>query len=537
MNGAESLYKALVDAGLDTCFTNPGTSEMQLVYEMGLSDSVRPILCLQENTVTGAADGYARMAGKPAVSLLHVGAGFANGIANLHNASRAGTPMVNIVGANATYHQPNFPEHEFIGGKISQIAHAVSHWVREAKSAADLSVLAGAAVRYAMIGSGKVCTLIAPTNCHWDAAPAPPTGEEPIATPKVPAETIAATAQRLKNGKKTVVLLGSHALHDEGLELAGRIAAATGVDLMSDAMPPRMARGEGRICIPSVPYLVDIAMKALKQYEQAILIGTLPPVATFAYQNLPTTKIPESCEVWTHATTDHDIIASLKDLAKAVDAGSQNLARYERTETKAPSGALTPAAIGLSVSALLPTDSVLVDEANTMATEIFDHCQGARRHDYMYASNGAAIGEGLPIALGAAVACPDRKVVVLQADGSAMYCNQALWTMAREKCNVTIVLLKNDEYGILNVELARVREGEPTEKMLSVMKLDNPSIDWVQLAQGMGVKATHAQSAEEFHSQLEQAIAFNGPWLIEAKVDFDLTPAIETIYKASHPNK
>ena len=135
MNGAQALFKALTDAGLDTCFANPGTSEMQLVYEIGLTKDVRPVLCLQENTVTGAADGYARMAGKPAFTLLHVAAGFANGIANLQNAGRANTSVVNIVGANATYHQPNYPEHELINGHIVDLARVVSHWVHQAKSA------------------------------------------------------------------------------------------------------------------------------------------------------------------------------------------------------------------------------------------------------------------------------------------------------------------------------------------------------------------------------------------------------------------
>ena len=147
MNGAQALFKALTDAGLDTCFANPGTSEMQLVYEMGRTENVHPVLCLEENVVTGAADGYARMAGKPAFTLLHVGSGFANGIANLHNAGRGNTAIVNVVGANATYHQPNFAEHEFINGNIVDLARVVSHWAHQAKSASDLAVLGALAAR------------------------------------------------------------------------------------------------------------------------------------------------------------------------------------------------------------------------------------------------------------------------------------------------------------------------------------------------------------------------------------------------------
>lgn len=534
MNGAQSLFKALVNAGLNTCFTNPGTSEMQLVYEMGLTEDVRPVLCLQENTATGAADGYARMAGKPAFTLLHVGAGFANGIANVHNAGRANTPVVNIVGANATYHQPNFPEHELIGGRITDLARVVSHWTQEAKSASDLAVLGAMAARYAMIGSGKICTVVAPTNCHWDPSAGTPVAEMPISTPRVSPETIQATVAHLSNGQKTGLMLGAHALRHEGLEIAGRIAAKTGAQLMAETMPGRMARGEGRIIVPSVPYLVDMAMKFFEGYEQMILVGALHPVATFAYLNMPTMKVPEGCEVWAYATPDHDILHALKALAEGVDAGEATVARQERLAPEAPSGELTPKAVGRSLCLALPEDTILVDEANTMGQVIFAEAAGAHRHDYLYASNGAAIGEGIPVALGASIACPDRKVVLLQADGSGMYCNQALWSLARENCDATVVILKNDAYGILNVELARVREGEPNDKMLSMLKLDRPSIDWVQLAQGMGVPASHADTAEAFHAQFQEAMAQKGPRLIEAKMVWDLGPVTDAIYTESH---
>jgi acetolactate synthase-1/2/3 large subunit len=533
MNGAQALFKALRDAGLDTCFANPGTSEMQLVYEMGLTEDVRPVLCLQENTVTGAADGYARMAGKPAFTLLHVGGGLANGIANLHNAGRANTPMVNVVGANATFHQPNFPEHELIGGKITDLARVVSHWTREAKSASDLGVLAAMAARYARIGSGKICTLVAPTNCHWDRSAGAPVAEEPISTPRVAPETVAETVELLGNGKQTALLLGGHALREDGLELAGRIAAKTGAHLMGETMAARVARGEGRIPVPQVPYLVDMALKFFEGYEQVILVGALRPVATFAYAHMPTDKVPAGCAVWAFATPDHDLPAALQDLADALRATETTLERQARLEPAAPTGQLNPEAIGQSLCALLPEDAILVDEANTMATPIMAAVQGARRHDYLYASNGAAIGEGPPLALGAAVACPDRKVVLLQADGSGMYTVQALWSIAREDCDITIIVLKNDEYGILNVELARVREGEPTDKMLSMLKLAPPSIGWVQIAEGMGVVATYADTAESFHAQLREALETKGPRLIEAKVAWDLTPAIDAIYKSS----
>jgi acetolactate synthase-1/2/3 large subunit len=533
MNGAQSLFKALTDAGLDTCFANPGTSEMQLVYEMGRSDAVRPILCLQENVVTGAADGYARMAGKPAFTLLHVGSGFANGIANLHNAGRANTPVVNVVGANATYHQPNFPEHELIGGKISDLARSVSHWVREAKSASELAVLGAEAARVAMMGSGRISTLIAPTNCHWDPAPGAPVIDAPMPTPRVSPETLAAATGRLADGRKTALLLGAHALREENLELAGRIAASTGAQLLAETFPARMARGEGRVQPQLVPYFLEMAQQFFAQYEQIILVGALPPVSTFAYQNSPTSKVPPGCEVWTLASPDHDVNAALADLVSALDATSVTVSRGERVAPARPEGELTPTAIGQSVSLLMPEDAILVDEGATAGLELYAETVGARRHDYLYSIPGAAIGGGLPVALGAAIACPDRKVVALQADGSAMYTNQALWTIAHEGCDIAIVILKNDAYAVLNVELARVREGDATPKMQSMLELDRPSIDWVQIAEGMGVPAVAVATAGEFHAAFETAMAQKGPRLIEATMVQNLQPVVDFILQQS----
>ena len=529
MNGAQSLFKALTDAGLDTCFANPGTSEMQLVYEMGRTDSVRPILCLQESVVTGAADGYARMAGKPAFTLLHVGSGFANGIANLHNAGRANTPIINIVGANATYHQPNFPEHELISGRITDIAGPVSHWTREARSAAELGALGAEAVRHAMTGCGRISTLVAPTNCHWDPAPAPPVASAPVARPAVAQAAIAEAASQLGNGRRTGLLLGAHALHDEALELAGRIAAATGAQLLGETFPARLARGEGRVQVQLVPYFLEMATPFLAEYEQLILVGAQPPVSTFAYQNAVTHKASPDCELWTLASPDQDLCGALQALAEAVGAGDAAPARQPRVEPPAPTGPLASGAIGQSVARLLPENAILVDESATAGLELYANSMGARKHEYLYAIPGGAIGNGLPAALGASIACPERKVVALQADGSGMYTNQALWSMARENCDITVVVLKNDAYAVLNVELARVREGDPTPGMLSMLELDRPSIDWVKLAEGMGVPAVAVASAEDFDAQFARAMAESGPRLIEASIAQDLQPVVDLI--------
>ncbi|PLW67881.1 acetolactate synthase large subunit [Pseudohalioglobus lutimaris] len=529
MNGAQALFNALTSAGLDTCFANPGTSEMQLVYEMGKSDAVRPILCLQENVVTGAADGYARMAEKPAFTLLHVGSGFANGIANLHNAGRANTPIVNIVGANATYHQPNFPEHEFIGGKITEVARAVSHWTREAKSSSEMGLLGAEAVREAMTGCGKISTLIAPTDCHWDPAPDAPVDVTPIATPCVAPDTVEATVKLLSNGRKTGLLLGNHALRNDGLEIAGRIAARTGVQLLGETFPARLARGEGCVPVQLVPYFLEMAQGFFAEYEQIILVGAMPPVSTFAYQHSATSKVPPSCDISVFASPDHDVLAGLRDLEAALGASGEEVSRSPRIEPELPAGTLTAASIGQSVSLLMPEGSALVDEGATAGLDLYMHTAGARQHEYLYAIPGAAIGNGLPVALGAAIAAPERKVVALQADGSGMYTNQALWSIAREECDVTIVILKNDAYAVLNIELARVREDEPTAKMLSMLELDRPSIDWVKISEGMGVPAVAVETAEDFHREFEQAMAVKGPRLIEATIAQNLQPVVDLI--------
>ncbi len=536
MNGAQSLFHVLTDAGLDTCFANPGTSEMQLVYEMGKSDAVRPILCLQENVVTGAADGYARMAEKPAFTLLHVGSGFANGIANLHNAGRANTPVVNIVGANASYHQPNFPEHEMIGGKITDLARNVSHWTREAKSASDLATLGAEAARTSMMGSGRICTLVAPTNCHWDPAPGAPVMEEAVpANPRASAETIAAARGLLVNGRKTGLLLGAHGLREHNLELAGRIAASTGAQLLAETFPGRLSRGAGRVQVQLVPYFLEMAQQFFSDYEQIILVGALPPVSTFAYRNSAMFKAPETCEVWTLASADHDVNRALVDLVDALDAGATQPALGERVEAELPEGTLTAAAIGKSVNLLMPEGTIMVDEAATAGLELYQETGTAPAHEYLYAIPGAAIGGGLPVALGAAVACPDRKVIALQADGSAMYTNQALWSLARENCDVTIVILKNDAYAVLNVELARVRKEDATPKMLSMLELDKPTLDWVHIGEGMGVPSVAVDSAEAFHAAFETAMAEKGPRLIEATIAQDLQPIVDLIHQMSQP--
>ena len=517
MNGAQSLFKSLVDAGITICFANPGTSEMQLVYEISMTDKVRAILCLQEDVVTGAADGYGRMTGAPCFTLLHVGSGFANGIAMLHNAGRANTPIVNVVGANASYHQPNYPEHELINGHITDLTRVVSHWTQEARSASNLGELGAEAARLAK--TGKICTIVAPTNFHWEDANPPPNPPAPSPRPKVAAEAIAHAAEMLARGKKTGLVLGNVALHGKALERAGRVAAKTGAVLLSKTFPSfHLSRGEGRPPVDLIPYEYEVCVKFLETFEQLVFVGALFPVATFAYKNKPTMKSPPGCELFAMASVSEDLDAALQSLAEAIGAGGTAAPRQARTQSQKPSGELTAGAIGQTLCMLMPEGAILVEEAATNGAPIVEATKGARAHDYLNPVNGGAIGGGLPMAIGAAIACPDRKVIHLQADGSGMYTVQALWTMARENADVVIVVFKNDAYAILQIELARVREGDMNARAKTMLDLDNPAMDWVKMSTGLGVPAARVTTAEDFHREFEAALAAKGPRLIECQV-------------------
>ena len=530
MNGAQALFQVLAEGGIDTCFANPGTTEMWMVYEMGKSDVIQPILCLHENVVTGAADGYGRMTGKPALSLLHVACGLSNGLANLHNAARAHTPMVNLVGGNATYHVPNNPELEYIGSRIIDLARASSHWARESKSADDLAVLASLAIRHSQTGAGQISTVVAPTNHLWEEATGVPLPTQPIPTPLASPGTIDKVASLLKNGKRTAMILGSSTLREEGLEVVGRIGAATGAEILAETfITGRHARGEGRVPITPVPYLPEQAQALLSQFTQVVLVGTAVPMSTMAYQGKPVEKLPPNTTLVTLATVEQDLVTALNDLADAVNAPAEPPLRQKRHHFAVPTGDLTTAAIGQVISIASPEDFIFVDEGATVSFEALALTRGAKRHDYLYGPTGAAIGAGMPLALGAAVACTHRKVVNLQADGSAMYTVMALWSMARQKADVTVVLLKNNSYGILQIELARVREGEANAKMNSLLELTEPTLDWVQIAAGQGVSASRATSAEEFFEQYSAAMQTPGPHLIEANLVQDFGPMIDLV--------
>jgi len=511
MNGAESLVRTLVASGVEVCFSNPGTSEMHFVAALDRVDGMRAVLGLFEGAVTGMADGYGRMAEKPACTLLHLGPGLANGLANLHNARRAATPIVNIVGDHATYHaQYDAP----LASDITGFARPVSAWVHSSPNALTVAADGARAVQAAMTPPGQIATLILPADTAWNEAdgPAPALPRQQAAS--VNSATIDRVVQALRNGKRTTILMRGAVLKERGLKAAGRIAEKAGVRLACDTFIARLQRGAGRVRVERVPYFAEQIVEFFQETEQLILVGSKPPVSFFAYPGKPSYGLQANTKVFYLAHAHEDGTAALEALAEALGAPKQpeNVAPLKKPETIADK--FDQYTIGQVIARHLPEGAIMADEGATSGGGTALATITAVPHDHL-GLTGGSIGQGLPLATGAAVAAPDRKVVCIHGDGGAMYTLQALWTQAREKLNVTTVIFANRSYAILNIELARVGAGNPGPKALSMLDLHNPELDWVKLANGMGVEATRSANIRDFESQFEAAVRATGPRLIE----------------------
>ena len=514
MNGAESLVDTLAGAGITACFANPGTSEMHFVAALDRAPSLRAVLCLFEGVATGAADGFARMAQRPAATLLHLGPGLGNGLANLHNAKKAQSPVVNIVGDHALSHQRYDSP---LSSDLAAIARPVSHWVHTSASSRTVATDAARAVAVARSHPGQIATLLLPADTAWEAAdgPAPAVAVAPPAAPDPAAIDRAAAALR-RDGAGATLLIRGAGLSAAGLDLAGRIRAATGVRVMCDTFAPRFARGAGISPVEKIPYFAEMIVDTFKDCQSLVLVGASPPVAFFAYPGKPSWCLPEACAQIYAAHPHEDAMAALALLADAVGASDSALPPPLVRPDRA-SGSLNAWTIGQAIARHLPEGAVLVDESATASLGLWGPLAGAPPHETLTLTGGS-IGQGLPCAVGAAVAAPERKILAVQGDGGAMYTLQALWTMAREQLDVVTVIVANRSYAILNVELARVGAGNPGPKTLSLFDLTNPTLDWTALASGMGVEASRADSAESFDDQLADAMARRGPRLIEAVI-------------------
>lgn len=512
MNGAESLVETLVATGIEVCFTNPGTSEMHFIAALDKLPGVRCVLCLFEGVATGAADGYARMAGKPAATLLHLGSGLGNGMANLHNAGRAYSPIVNIVGDHATYHRKYDAP---LTSDIEGAARTVSRWVRTASNSAEVGALAALAVMEAASPPGGPATLILPANGAWDEGGRP--GVPAKSVP--PRETIDDSAisqavEVLGKGGEAMLLIGCHALLEEGLELAGAIADKTGCKLRAPWSNARIARGAGRVPIERIPYPIVQAIQAFDGIRDLVLVGAKSPVAFFAYPDKPSDFVPEGCRVHNLGGPEGDQLAVLRRLYEMLECSEENVRRQPRHRPDIPTGEITKEKIAALLGALMPEDAIVCDESLTTGRAFFPQTAGAPKHDWLQLTGGA-IGMAMSLSVGAAIACPGRQVLCLQSDGGGLYTNQALWTQAREKLDVVTLIWANRSYETLRAELSNVGVQNVGRKALDMLSLTDPMIDWVSLAGGLGVSAAKVNTMEEFHVELAGFLEKKGPGLIE----------------------
>ena len=512
-SGAESLVQTLVDSQVDVCFANPGTSEMHFVAALDTNPEMRCVLGLFEGIVTGAADGYGRMSGLPAATLTHLGPGFGNGWANLHNAKKARTPVVNVVGDHATYHRKYDAP---LTSDVEGVASPVSGWVKVSQSADDVAADGAEAVEAALKPPGQVATLILPADTAWNRTAATVKPASPSSAKAYDENAVDEVASVLMGDEPCVILMNGHITSDKS-ELADRIAQATGARVVMDTFIPRLQRGAGRAELLRLPYFGEQAAEVLEGTRHIILCSSQPPVTFFAYPDKPNWLTPEGCALHTLVERDQDVVGALEALAEKVgaDGVEANLVTLERPEL--PKGELNPMSIGASLANQFPEDAIVVDEGGTCgggATMLTRTCPP---HDWLMLTGGS-IGYGMPCATGAAVASPDRRVICLQADGGGMYTVQALWTQARERLDVTTIIFANQKYSILQIEFGRVGAHNPGPKAMSMLDLGNPELNWVSLAEGMGVPAWRVKTAEEFNKALAESLRTPGPTLIEAMI-------------------
>ncbi|WP_342642924.1 acetolactate synthase large subunit [Rhodoligotrophos ferricapiens] len=516
MNGADRLCDVLLANGVDVCFANPGTSEMHFVAALDRKPELRCILGLFEGVVTGAADGYARMAEKPAATLLHTGPGLANGLANIHNAKRARTPMINIVGDHATYHlQYDAP----LTSDIESLARPMSHWVGRAQTAGDVRQMVEQAYLAACTTPG-IATMILPGDAAWNSLE-----PEEVTPVRLPAPEPAASEQLLKaaaalrSGRRAALMIGGALTRGKPLEMAGRIAQTLGIDLFVQRSG-RNAGGAGRVAPKPIPYRVDSAIDALKHLDVVVLCGATEPVGFFAYPGKPSTMLPPGCEIIALAEQGQDLATTITHLADELGVRPDAPVATPPLTTPnlpVPTGRLTADTVSTIIAKLLPENAIVCDEAITSGGAFHALAPGAEPHEVLPLMGGA-IGIGTPLAAGAAIACPDRKVIGLQADGSAMYTIQGLWTQARENLDVVTVVYSNRAYAILQDEMKNVGVNHFGRNASRMLNLDEPALDWLSLARSFGVDAGRAETTEELARLFTGALRNRGPFLIEAVI-------------------
>ncbi|WP_420396693.1 acetolactate synthase large subunit [Nioella sp.] len=513
MNGAQSLVKTMLASGVDVCFANPGTSEMHFVAALDSHPDMRCILCLFEGGTSGAADGYFRMSGRVAATMLHLAPGFGNAFSNLHNARKAGSGIVNIMGDHATYH---LAYESPLKGDTEGISRAISHWTRSSLSSVDVASDGADAIRAARAMNGRIATMILPADTAWGDGSDPVTAAAPPPLHRPSDAALDAAAAALKT-EGAALLLGGQATHGPLLHLGAQIAQAAGCRILTPLHSPRMERGAGTPPVEQLLYPVDANAALLKDVRSLVVCGTHAPVNFFAYPGKPSLPTRADIHIQELADATMDLGYVLNGLADRLGARSEHVAPVDLALPDRPDGPLTPASAGALIARVMPENTIVVNEAVTSGAPIAEATRTARRHDWLI-TMGGAIGQCLPCATGAAVACPDRKVIALTGDGSAMYTLQSLWTMARERLDVTVIVFANRGYQILRGELAAMGVTQVGRNAQAMFDVDDPLLDWVALAKGHGVEGTRATTVDEMEAALEEAMAANGPRLIEVVI-------------------
>ena len=513
MNGADALIETLLANEVDACFANPGTSEMQFVAALDGQPKMRPVLCLFEGVATGAADGFGRMADRPACTLLHLGPGYGNGLANLHNARRAYTPLINVVGDHATYHrQYDAP----LNSDIPTIVGPNSLWVKSADSADDVAALTAEAVAASYGPPGGPVSLILPADAAWTQTKAGAVRAKKPERSVPSGEAVEAAARAIRAAKKPVLLLGGQACRAEAMVQAARLSAH-GVRVLADTFVARQPRGAGHFQPDRMQYFGEAALADLAGTDLMLLVGTTQPVAFFAYPERPSLLVPEGCDLMTLAGRHEDAVAGLRALADALSAPASGPAQPLKRPEAAPTGPMTPQAAGVSIARHLPEGAIICDDSVTSGGGVASQTGTAAPHEVL-ALTGGAIGQAIPLSIGAAVACPDRKVLSLNGDGAAMYTVQGLWTISRENLDVTVVVFANHAYRILGIELGRTGAGAAGPSAAKLLDLGDPKIDWVSMAKAMGLPAVRCETAESFETVFASAMRQTGPMFIEAAI-------------------
>ncbi len=512
LTGADAIVRTLADCGVTACFANPGTSEMHLVAALDREPRIRSVLCLFEGVATGAADGFARITGKPAMTLLHLGPGYLNGGANLHNAKKAYVPSVNIVGDHAIHHRVYDTP---LSSDVASLVEPMAVFMGEAETAQVSGARAAEACAGAFGPPAGCSFLIVPADAAWSegGVVARPLRPPRLVTPD--AAQINEAALAIKAAKRPVLFLGGNALQENGLAQAARIAAA-GATVMCETFPANQLRGVDVFAPQRLGYFAEMAVHEIGDADLMVLAGAKAPISFFAYPGKPSVLTPEGCKSLSLGAQESDVAGALALLADALDAPQAPAIAAKPAAPIIP-GPLNPFAVGACLAKHMPAGAIVSDDGVTSGLAIYAATMGAARHHWLFGTGGA-IGGGTPVAIGAAIAAQDAKVICIAGDGAAMYTNQSFWTMARENLDVLTIICANRSYRILNIEFERTGAGAPGPIAAQMLSLDNPPIDWVKLAEAQGVRAARCDTAEAFEAQLAAFLQTRGPALIEAVI-------------------